>query len=133
MGVPVDQEDPVVRRYEDAVGIGDQAVAPGGAEGARRLERDDRRVGALIGVDPAVRIHGELAERGEPRVVRQLAPGPLDPVAPVAHDDHQATITGIAGHVSRSPANGFRTARYRAPGRRASLARGGVSGSRRPP
>ncbi len=78
MGVPVNQVDPVVCRYEDPMGIGDQAVAPGGAEGAGRLEHDDRRVGALIGVDPALGIHGELAERGERRDRRRYRSGGQD-------------------------------------------------------
>ena len=98
VGIPVDQEHPVVARDEDPVRVGDPTPAPGGVEGAVGLEHEDRRIGALKGEDAALRIDRELAQRHQVQVARHLAPGPLHPVATAAHRDHQAVFVALHAH-----------------------------------
>ena len=74
VGIPVDQQDAAVGRDGQAVRIGNPALAPGRMHVAVRVEDDDGRLGALIGVDPSACIDGDGADQPERRALRTPLP-----------------------------------------------------------
>ena len=89
-GIPVGDVDDVVLDVE-AVGENKGAVAPRVLQVAVPVENQDRRVLALEGVDPVLRIGGDGADHGERFAFRKFCPVFLDGVGVVAgaHCSHR--------------------------------------------
>jgi hypothetical protein len=60
MGVSVHQEDFVIRGYVDSVGVQELTITPGSEQAAISVEDQNRRVLALVNVDPVARISGHV-------------------------------------------------------------------------
>ena len=60
MSVSVHQEDLVIRGYVDSVGIQELTITPGVEQAAINVEDQNRRILALVNVDPVPRISGDV-------------------------------------------------------------------------
>ena len=94
MGIAVHQQDATVGRDGQAVRVCDPFLAPGRMHATVRVEDDHRRLGALVGVHPARRVHGDGADEPERRLARCLPPGALHTVPPLAHAHNEITVEG---------------------------------------
>ena len=80
VSVAVDDKDAIIAIDVDAVAVADETVAEGAEETPLPVDDDQRRKRTLQDEQRALAVDGDLADETQLGPVRQITPGPFDPV-----------------------------------------------------